>query len=158
MNSVPRVNFIDTSALMKALVKEVGSDVIVPLIEQGPPLYTNELCVGETFGVLKAKVSHKVLKEDDYFKAAYYFTSLLRDTNLNIKSVPITDSAIYFEAEEIGKKYKIDLADALQIVNLLHFSGDSRIITADKQLARAARSEGLEVWDCLREQKPDDLK
>ena len=158
LNPIPPVNFIDTSALVKALVKEDGSDVILPLFEGGPPLYTTELCVGETLGVLKLKYLRGDLSKDGYFAAAYYFTALLRETNLNIKSVPITDQDIYFEAEDIGKQHDIDLADALQIVNLLHLGLKSRIITADEQLAITARKIGLEVWDCLREPKPDDLE
>ena len=55
MNSISLVNFIDTSALVKALVKEDGSDKILPLFEGGTPFYTTELCVGETLGVLKLK-------------------------------------------------------------------------------------------------------
>lgn len=155
MSPLSLVNFIDTSALVKTLVREDGSDSIRHLFENGPPLYTSELCVGETLGVLKSKFFRNELSEDDYFKAAYYFTSLLRSTRLNIKSVSITDPAIFFEVEELGKQHKLDLVDALQIVNLQHSAFESRLITADEQLATAAISEGFEVWDCLREPKPE---
>ena len=47
------------------------------------------------------------------------------------------------------------LIDTLQIVNLQHHTLESRLITADAQLAAAARSVGLEVWDCLKEPMPE---
>ena len=150
-----KVNFIDTSALVKGLVKEPGSELIQKLIEEGPPLYTTELCVGETLGVLKSKFLRSELSKDGYFATVFYFTSLLRSTSLNVKSVPITDQNIFFEAEELGKKHDIDMADALQIVNLQHFGLESRLITADQGLAAAAKSVGLDVWDCLKEPRPD---
>jgi hypothetical protein len=57
-------------------------------------------------------------------------------------------------------KYQLDLSDAFQILSVKafapHMIGGSRtiLVTADKELAKAARAEGLRVWSVLEEPAP----
>ena len=85
----------------------------------------------------------------------------LRNDSLQIEEVKISDFNVFNNAEALAEKYNIDLADSLQLVTLLQgfpskLVGESKplFITADSLLAKAARSEGLRVWECINEDYP----
>jgi len=66
-------------------------------------------------------------------------------------------------AKTLGEKYSVDLSDALQIVDLAHgefshYVQDSKpvLITVDGDLEKAARSEGLRVWNCKDAKTPPE--
>jgi len=128
-----------------------------------PVLWTTSLCFAEVLGVLKRKyLSNKEgLTKEEYLAASDDMVSRIRNDNITIEEVDITQPAIFNEVEKIVEKYSIDLADAFQIVTLkrgfpssLTEDSETILITADKGLARAAQSEGLRVWDCLRKPAP----
>jgi hypothetical protein len=59
------------------------------------------------------------------------------------------------------KQHGIDFLDCLQIVTILHGqfrhlgpNSKSLLITADEELAKAARAEGVNVWDCINDSAP----
>jgi predicted nucleic acid-binding protein len=150
-----KVHFIDTSAILKLLVKESGSETLHSIVESGPPLYTSQLCVAEALGVLKTKHFYrKELSQQGYYSSAYYLTSLLRSRNLIVKSLSLINQQVFFEAEDLGKKHGIDLADALQLATLMNYPFEAMLITADSGLTKAARAEGFEVWNCVKEPTP----
>lgn len=120
------------------------------------------LCFAETLGVLKVKHFHrKELSKDQYFYASYLLIACLRENRIMLDELPVSDLTIFLESENLSKKYKIDLVDAMQLVTVKRgrfsaFCEESRtiFITADSCLAKAAREEGLRVWNCVKEDSP----
>ena len=75
--------------------------------------------------------------------------------------MPILSPKLLTEADRLIKQYNLDFTDCIQIVTVLHgqysiLIGDSQsiLITADRDLAKAARSEGARVWECTSEPWP----
>ena len=75
--------------------------------------------------------------------------------------IPILSPMVMSEAERLIDQYNIDFLDAFQIVvvkkgQFHHADRGSKtlLITADRELARASRKEGLDVWCCIDEQAP----
>jgi predicted nucleic acid-binding protein len=143
------------------VVSEVGSDIVRKYVAGGGPFYITSICVAETLSVLKVKYLYrKELTQEQYFAAAYTFFSFLRDS-LHVEDVSLENHHVFFEAEELAKRHGLDIVDALQLFTLKHgrfskFVGPSKslLITADEALANAARTEGLEVWNCIHETAP----
>ena len=66
--------------------------------------------------------------------------------------------SVFSNVQNIADRYSLDLSDAFQILSVKEgffsgLSGGSRtiLVTADEALAKAARQEGLRVWNFLKE-------
>ena len=157
-----RSKYLDSSAAIKLVVSEVCSDVVQKYFEGGGPFYITSMCVVETLSALKVKhLYRKELTQEQYFAAAYAFLSFLRDS-LHVEDVDLENHHVFFDTEELAKRHGLDMVDALQLFTLKHgrfsnYVGRSKslLITADEALAKAARAEGLEAWDCIHEAAPE---
>lgn len=160
--SYVRANYLDTSALIKLLVDEPDGSQLKEYFERNHGFYVTSLCFAEALGVLKAKYFYREeITEKGYLRRSYLLTEWIRGRRIELDDVSLTDPAMFDEVETIVKKYQIDVSDALQIVTIKKgefnkFVGESQslLITADEDLANAARSEGLAVWDCIHEPSP----
>jgi predicted nucleic acid-binding protein len=120
------------------------------------------LCFAEALGVLKTKhFNRKEITRKGYLNRSYLLTALLRDKRILLDEVPLSDPKIFNAVESVIKKHQIDVSDAFQIVTIKRgrfkkFSGESQslLITADRGLAKAARLEGVKVWECTHEPIP----
>ncbi|MCF6226287.1 MAG: type II toxin-antitoxin system VapC family toxin [Xanthomonadales bacterium] len=158
-----RTHLFDASALVKLFLNEDGSEKVKKYFNSHSVFWTTSLCFGEVLGVFKRKF---ISNKEDFTKEQYLFASeglvaYIRNGSISIEEVDITKLEVFNEVEKIVEKYSIDLADAFQIVALKNgfpssLSGDSKtiLITADGELAEAAKSEGLRVWNCLGESAP----
>jgi predicted nucleic acid-binding protein len=161
-----RVHYLDASVLMKLLVKEQGSEVVEKYMEREftSSFNTTSLCFAEALGVLKLKRFNQRrpdhIDEETYFTGADELRAFVETGRIAVVDVGITDSAIFGEVEAMARRYSLDVADAYQIVTVRkdYFSRfpEARpiIITADEDLAKAARTEGLRVWQCIKEGAP----
>jgi hypothetical protein len=176
-----KVHYLDASALVKLVVKEDGSDAIEAYMKrEGMPSFkATSLCFAEALSVLKRKHQHKPDHIDQdtwdntYFTAAEDLIDYVRYRDDSIHTgqillvdVVIADSNVFVMVEKIVKRYStakgpsIDIIDAYQIVTVQRdpssqFPGaEPLFITADKRLGKAARAEGLCVWNCLKEPAP----
>jgi predicted nucleic acid-binding protein len=167
--------YYDASALVKLLVTEEGSDILRKY--QGEHyfshFYTTSLCFAETFGILKTKRIRSEITEEQYLTASDGLRSFISCGRIQISDVSIADVEIFYEAEKLVRKYppendsknsrkkSIDISDAFQIVALKqdYLSKFPEtyplLITADAELAKAARGENLVVWDCMNEKPPN---
>ena len=103
-------------------------------------------------------------KEDtraQYIKYVQDFIRTVIGANLQIDEVSILSPDVRSEAERLIQTHKIDFLDCFQIVTILrgrfrHLGPESKsiLITADHGLARAARAEGVRVWECTTESAP----
>lgn len=161
VNSEIRSHYLDTSALVRLLVDEPGSEALRSYYDRHSVFSVTGICFAECLGVLKAKRVRKLLDEEQYFSACEDLIARIRDRSIFIDNVTVRERELFDEAERFARSHDIDLADAYQLVSLRHgpFSSMAAkvpllLITADGDLAGAARSEGLLVWHCLDEPAP----
>ena len=155
-----RASYFDASAIIKVLVEEPDSLPVAQYFKGPHPFYMTSLCFAEALGVLKAKYFRRQsIPEKGYLNRSYLLTVWVRDRRITLDEVPLTEPEVFEEA--IVKRYQIDTSDALQIVTIKNgkfsnFAGESKplLITADSDLAKAARNEGVKVWDCIHEPNP----
>ncbi len=156
-----RVHYLDASALIRLAVKESGGEAIEKYmaVEHTSTFYAISLSFAEALGALKSKYSHKEIDQETYFKAGDILKSHIGD-RIELADVDISESEIFWEVEKTAKLYGLDIVDAYQIVTIKKdlFSrfpeAQPILVTADLGLAEAARKEGLNVWNCLKEQAP----
>ena len=156
--SLVRYRYLDASAAVKLVVAEPASSEILAYFESGDPFYMTAPCTTEVLSVLKVKYFYrKELSADQYTKAAYCFLSYLND-RIKIRGPSIDNSHVFWEADELARRHNLDLIDALQLVTIKQGSfvgpGAPLLITADDALARAARVEQIEAWNCATEPRP----
>lgn len=157
-----RANCLDASALIKLYVTEDGSDQLKKYLDHEPTRYTTPFCYFETLNILKVKwLYRKEITQPEYHEASFSLTAWFSSMNSDIKDLDFTSPYVFIEVQRIAKLYKLDLSDAFQIMSVKqgYFSPlvqDSKtiLVTADKDLANAARQEGLRVWNLLSETEP----
>jgi predicted nucleic acid-binding protein len=160
-----KVHYFDASALVKLAANDPDegpgrSELRRYHREHAHPGYTVSFCVAEALGALKLKFLRQKISETDYLK---YVKDLIRIVcnTFQIDELEILSPVVSGEFERLVAKYKLDFVDCLQIATLKHgkyriFDGPSKsiLITADRELAKAARSEGARVWECSSENPP----
>jgi predicted nucleic acid-binding protein len=129
-------------------------------LEHSRPVYTTSFCVAEAFGAFKRKFQRKRISEEQYLIYVRNFIRVIGNT-FRIDDVPILLPLVTSEVERLVAKYQIDFVDCFQIVTLMQgqfkvLVGESQsiLITADRELAKAARAEGVRVWECTSEAAP----
>lgn len=157
-----RIHYLDTSALVKLFIDEIGSPMIRNYVGNNSIFLTTSLCFAEALGVLKVKRFYRnELTDEQYLSACDELLAYVAYETIKIEDVEISDKSIFTKVEEIVRKYNIDLSDAFQIVSIKQnyysrFTNDSNpiLITGDVDLAKAARQEKIRVWDCINESEP----
>lgn len=160
-----KAHYLDASALVKLIAndpdEEPGRNVLRKYYWGHSGRYATSFCVAEAFSAFKLKFLRKKITEDQYINCVRDFLRSVVGLNLQIDEVPILSPIVVSEAERLIKAHKIDFIDCFQIVTILHgryrFLGPeskSILITADRDLAQAARAEGAKVWECTSETAP----
>ena len=175
-SSAVKVCYLDASALVKLVAddrdEEPGRDAVREYYHTNANMKATPYCVAETLSVFKRKFLVKKISRDEYKRYVKAFVHTIIGANLTIEE-PQSSEWVGFgssilptlkllsEAETLLDKYEIDFIDCVQIANILHgkfspLSGDSRsiLITADRDLAQAARAETARVWECTSEPPP----
>lgn len=162
MSSAARAICLDASALVKLYVDEDSSDTVREFVRTEPTRYVTPLCFYEALSVLKVKHFYrKELTRAQYDDAIFSLVAWFAHISEQIKELDFMSPSVLKEAQAIAQRYNLDISDAFQILSVKEgfFSrlvGDSRtvLVTADKNLAAAARSEGLKAWYCCGEAPP----
>ena len=161
-----RIHYLDASAMVKLFVDEEGSQALRSYFarESESEFYATSLCFAEALGVLKVKRFYrKEISDEDYLTACDQLLAYAADEIIELEDVKIKDRLVFIEVERLVSKYqpKIDVSDAFQIVSVKdnffsRLENDSKpiLITGDGNLAKAARQEGIRVWDCVTEPEP----
>jgi predicted nucleic acid-binding protein len=170
-----RPNYFDASALVKLVADDVDEEPGRIALRRyywsnTASVYATSFSVAESLSAFKTKFLRGRISESEYIRDVREFLRLTVGSNLRIDEVPILSPVATHEAERMIKLYGIDFLDCLQIVTILHGqfkhlgpNSKSLLITADEELAKAARAEGVNVWHCINEPaprsgKPDMLK
>jgi predicted nucleic acid-binding protein len=161
-----KIHFLDSSTIIKLIANEPDSSAIRTYFNnrQGSAgFHTTHLCVAEALGVLKRrfllKRKNHQANPKEYFRAVYYLMGSIPQL---IRIIPdrLEDSSVTDETQHLAKKYHLDFSDALQLCTLKNefykgLADSPRFITADQNLALAARAEGLrDVWNCVKDPTP----
>jgi predicted nucleic acid-binding protein len=157
-----RADFFDASALAKVYSLEPCSDIARQYFNSRPMKYTTPFCFYEALNVLKGKWKYKgQLSLNDYLAAAFRLTAWYGASSSKVEDLNFTQPTTFAEARAIAQRSQLDLSDAFQILSVKkgYFSvlvNDSTtvLVTADGDLANAARSEGLRVWNLMTEPAP----
>lgn len=157
---------LDASALVKYVVPEPGSDAVELLVSSYALVYTSFISLVEALGVLKRKWLKKELDRQAYEDAGFLLVTYTREGgSIILEDEPIHDFQVLHDAELLARAHRLDLADGLQLYSLKHGkqshgAGECQtvMVTADRDLAKAARAEGLKVWDCEHEPLPEHLR
>lgn len=158
-----RIWFLDASALVKLVAREPDSGPLRGIfLGSASSFHTNLFCVAEALGVLKVKwLFRKEISEQQYFEFSDLLLAYVRNQTIHLDETDLDDNAVLGETEALARRHKLDLSDALQLYTLQSgsfksFAGESTplLITADADLAQAGRSEGIRVWNCIKEPVP----
>jgi predicted nucleic acid-binding protein len=157
-----RADFFDASALVKVVTTEPGSDVVREYFYSRPTKYTTSFCFYEALNVLKGKWKYRnELTVDEYYEAARHLTAWHGAWSKEVNDPDFSDPIIFADTRRLTERFQLDLSDAFQIMSVKYgyFSvlvNDSAtvLVTADNELAAAAKSEGLRVWNVLLEPPP----
>lgn len=142
--------YLDSSAILKRYLKEGGSGEVDRIFlgaeSRNYKIYFSVWNVGEVVGILDKefnKMKGKFLQD----RIGDFLNELDRLVSMGaIETVEINMSAI-FQAIRLVVKYRIYIADALQIVSYKQAGCDS-FLTGDRRLSEVAGAEGLSC-SCL---------
>jgi predicted nucleic acid-binding protein len=157
-----RADFFDASALVKVYTQEPCSDVAREYFNSRSTKYTTPFCFYEAMNVLKGKWKHKgQLSLDGYLDAAFRLTAWYGASSSRVEDLNFTELTTFAEAKAIAQRSLLDLSDAFQILSvkkgyfsILANESATVLVTADGDLASAARDEGLRVWNLMTERAP----
>ena len=157
-----RADFFDASALAKVYSDEPCSDVARDYFRSRATKYTTPFCFYEAMNVLKGKWKHKgQLTIDQYLEAAFRLTAWYGASSSKVYDLNFTEPNTFAEAKGIAERNRLDLSDAFQILSVKkgYFSvlvneSSTVLVTADKELAEAAKAEGLRAWNLMLEPAP----
>ncbi|QLE55870.1 type II toxin-antitoxin system VapC family toxin [Nostoc sp. TCL26-01] len=145
------IYFLDSSALVKRYVSEVGSLWVLSLFN---PVLSNEIFIAAITGVeIIAAVTRRARGESISFVDAKLLCNQLRnDLQTEYQIVEITENII-ISAMALAETYGLRGYDAIQLatclaVNVLSIANSLpsvTLISADKELNLAASSEGLVI-------------
>jgi len=157
-----RADCFDASALVKVYADEPRSEVVRGYFESRPTKYTTPFCYYEALNILKAKWKHReMLSREGYLKAAFRLTVWYQASAKRVSDLDFTNPQTFRSAQLLVERFALDLSDAFQIVSVrdgyfapLARDSQTVLVTADKELAIAARAEGLRVWSAMDEDPP----
>ena len=162
MSQAVRANCFDASALVKVWLDEPDCGLVRHYFNtQSPTKYTTQFCYFETLSAMKRKWLRQEITREAYLKAAFAMTVWFQASSRKVKDLDLTHPPTFILAQKIVEQHNIDLSDAFQILSMRegYFAplvNDSQtvLITADRNLANAAKAEGLKAWYCLEGSAP----
>jgi len=115
--AVIRSHYLDASAIVKLLVNEEGSERLKSYSEDHTNFRTTTICFVEALGVLKVKHFYRnELDKEGYFCAAEILAGWTSQMGgLEIEEVNLSDRSVFYEVEQLCKKYALHLSDGLQL-------------------------------------------
>ncbi|HXC28013.1 MAG TPA: type II toxin-antitoxin system VapC family toxin [Stellaceae bacterium] len=152
----------DASALVKLYVNEQGSCVLRRYFHSQPNKYTTPFCFFETLTILKMiHFYRKALSAEEYHEATFGLTAWFGAFSESLPDIKLTEPQALHRALELAGKHTLDLSDAFQILSVkagyyspLVGGSQTVLVTADRNLADAARAEGVRVWNLISEPPP----
>jgi uncharacterized protein len=137
------ITYIDTSAFIKLIIEEDGSEVAGKLWDQADHLATSQLLYVDARAALAAANRGRRITNDHYRDAA----RLLDDLWQQLDAVEI-DEPLVAAAAELAERHGLRGYDAVHLASALRV-GAEVLSSADHQVCEAALAEGLHVANPL---------
>jgi len=154
--------YLDASALVKIFYEEVGSTRIRNFFYSEVHFSATSICITEAISVIQSKWKYNHINETEYLKATEDLLFEAIEGRIEIDEVTLFSTAGIEAVKKLVIKHSLDWSDALQFETIKrgkyshHCDGSSSIlITADSELAKAATSESIRAWNCLKEETPE---
>ena len=131
--------FIDTSALIKKYIDEIGSDKIDDLMDKADTIYISAITEIEAYSTFKrllvenaiSKNDYKTLKNEFYIDSNYYTTV---EFYINV----INNAKILIEEHQLKTLDSIQLGSALLINDEIDY-----FVVCDEKLSKSGKQEKL---------------
>ena len=141
--------YLDSSAIVKRYVREVGSDSIKAVYKKadasGALLTFSLWNIGEVIGILDSYMKRKWISADDFASALNAFAGeTLRLAKLMTLEVTPLTFDLLSNAWKIVLQYHVYEADAIQIVAAKNLDVDI-FLSADQKLLEVAAKENVNV-------------
>ncbi len=149
--------FLDASVIVKLFVNEneKNSDLVRQYFnELYTKFFTTNFCFFESLSALKRKWIKKEISKNKYRDCCRLLFAYIKERRIEIKEYPLENLHDFEKLELLTEKYSIDISDGLQLLSiketiLSKFAGESEttLITADENLAKAAKEESVKLLD-----------
>lgn len=147
--------YFDASALVKRYTRETGSDKINFLFNNIP--LTRMLCLTlgalETFWICLRKRNDGRITGQQFVRTVTHLKAEVINTGSDFKTIPIPDLLI-LNSMSLIETHSLNSVDAIVLRSALDYAADLRntdntvvLVAADRRLLRAARAEGLQVFN-----------
>jgi predicted nucleic acid-binding protein len=150
-------HYLDACIAVKLVTHEPGSDTILAYMKDkwACHFHITEFAFYETLSVLKRKWLNKDITKDNYLSAVFTLQAYTEGRELEIDSdFRLDHPQTVVRLRELVVKHEIDFSDALQIYTVLNGKWQHTVpewqpvfVTTDKALLKAAKAEGLRIWN-----------
>lgn len=131
--------FLDSSALAKRYVYELGSDRVEEILFTASALAVSVICVSEVVSALCRRRRERELSRQQYLEAKQ---ALFRD--IVDASVITLTNLVVARAVEILERWPLRSSDSLHVACAAEWSAEL-FVSADERQCAAARGYGLQV-------------
>jgi predicted nucleic acid-binding protein len=158
-----KAGYLDASVAVKLVTAECGSNQLQAYFANHS-FFATSFCLFEAFGVLKRKMLKKEISREHYFFACYVLISYFEGKRIRIDDEPKFDSVeTFMRVQKFAENHGLDVSDALPLLSVKYgkfhkLAEESKtvLLTSDRSLAKAAKAEGLRVWNPEKESEPPD--
>lgn len=150
--------FFDTSAIVKTLVPEPGSEKVKAIMDTSDPIFTSWVLIAEAMGVLKRLWIKNKFTDSQYNGKVNLLFSYVKEKRFRVLDVKVLNGEAQlqtypYDTFDIRKRHPmLDVADALQFAVIknsflynLAAESKTQLVTADESLKIAADAEGFPV-------------
>jgi predicted nucleic acid-binding protein len=152
--------YLDASALVKLIVDETGANDLRAYVNETLNAYATTISYFEGLNVLKRKWDAK-WNDPAYHKAVEKLFQMMNGGKPETDNLSVTDKANFMDVIQLSQQHNIDFADAFQLLAILNgtyspfcLGSETRFLSADKDLVRAARSYKIKTWRCSKDGPP----
>ena len=147
--------YFDASALAKRYTRESGSDKMLFLFRNVPLARLLCLTIGaiEVFWICIRKKNDGRITIDEFTQAIGHLEHEIINNQSNFRKISVSDSLVWdsirlIETHSLNSVDAMVLHSALDTATELRSTGDRLVLVAsDQRLLRAARAEGLQVFN-----------
>jgi len=131
--------FLDSSALAKRYLQELGSDRLDEILASASSLGVSVITVSEIVSALCRRRREKKLSTQEYAKAKRALFEDIEDSSV----VNVTGEVVA-RAVHLLERWPLRSSDALHVASAAEWSADL-FVSADERQCNAARAYGLQV-------------
>ena len=152
--------YLDACALVRLVVNEPGANDVRQYFNTNSGACATFVSFVEALRVLKRKWQDN-WQDSDYQKAVEDLQSPVYGEKLELDDISLANPALFREVAAFSKLHNLDFADALQLYAIkkgkyspFTSGSNTRFISADGDLVRAARNNKVLTWECSKDGSP----